>query len=343
MGVLAPGQSETRSVTFRVPSDRIGSFTILVSVDAGGSVYEADEGNNVGRGPLRIDDNRPDLIVADFRPRLGTLGGDGPVVPGSSLSFDDVIENRGPGGIVRGSWNDRLILSANNVVGDADDLTLASFAGAGAMQAGGTISRQGVNFSIPASIAAGDYRLFLVTDATNNIIETTEGNNASTGVPITIAAPASGVGIPDLRVTTVSAPQVANSGESIVVNWEVTNGGTATATGPSWSDAVWLSRDGVLDATDTFVGSYPRTMPLALGESYRRDATVRLGIDLSGDHFVIVRTDHRNLIFEGQLPRHVDRIDPDPRPANRTGHVPCERDRGWRSDDRMAGAQRRCR
>jgi subtilase family serine protease len=167
------------------------------------------------------------------------------------------------------------------------------------LQAGGTISRQGVNFSIPASIAAGTYRLFLVTDATNNIIESTEGNNASTGVPITIAAPASGVGIPDLRVTTVSAPQVANSGESIVINWHVTNGGTSAAAGPWWSDAVWLSRDGVLDATDTFVGSYPRTMPLAPGESYRRDATVRLGIDLSGDHVVIVRTDHRNLIFEG--------------------------------------------
>ncbi|NJO62878.1 MAG: hypothetical protein HC836_33050, partial [Richelia sp. RM2_1_2] len=55
---------------------------------------------------------------------------------------------------------------------------------------------------------------------------------------------------PDLSVTNVSAPQSANLGETIKVNWTVTNIGDGAVL-PDWVDYVYLSDDTTIDENDT--------------------------------------------------------------------------------------------
>src|SRR5205814_349540 len=80
----------------------------------------------------------------------------------------------------------------------------------------------------------GNVYLLIRTDSGNAVLEGNEGNNVR-AVPITVAAP-------DLAVSTVSGPSAAVLGDTVAVNWTVTNVGTVTA-GGRWVDAVYLSAD----------------------------------------------------------------------------------------------------
>jgi hypothetical protein len=88
-----------------------------------------------------------------------------------------------------------------------------------------------------------------------------------------------------------------NSGDAAVVSWTTTNSGTGPALG-SWADAIYLSRDGVLDSSDVKLGSFAQVGPLAAGASYNRQQSVALPLGATGAYQLLVVSDDSKTVAE---------------------------------------------
>ncbi len=99
----------------------------------------------------------------------------------------------------------------------------------------------------------------------------------------------------DLQVHTIMGPETALAGHAVNVSWFVRNLGSA-AIGGDWQDAVYLSRDGVLDAGDTLVAVQPHTGGLAAGANYEAGTTITPPPNLLGTYQLIVQTDRRRQV-----------------------------------------------
>ncbi len=109
----------------------------------------------------------------------------------------------------------------------------------------------------------------------------------------------------DLHPLTFSVSEPSGAfglGDSITLQWSGRNEGPGSTIdwSPDWSDAIYLSRDGVLDEDDVLVGSWDAHLPaLAAGGSYAAELTLELPVEpeWSGSAFLIVDVDvsHRQL------------------------------------------------
>jgi RHS repeat-associated protein len=97
---------------------------------------------------------------------------------------------------------------------------------------------------------------------------------------------------PDLAVTQVTAPATAMPGQSVNITWTVRNNDAADLVA-AWQDAVYLSVDDILDATDTLVGTLSREGGLAGQASYTANLNVVLPSVSLGTYRFIVQTDRR--------------------------------------------------
>ena len=142
-------------------------------------------------------------------------------------------------------WTDRIVLSADNIIGNADDVVLASVVHNGALAGGDTYTgSQAV--TIPQRLQ-GNYYISVVTDALAQVLEPdTRSNNASQpGASIVLTAPYS-----DLQVEVVSAPTSVQEGGNVALVWRVRNVGDVVTDVSAWKDNVYLSTDATLDAGD---------------------------------------------------------------------------------------------
>ncbi|MDQ6756568.1 MAG: hypothetical protein M3004_06500, partial [Bacteroidota bacterium] len=110
--------------------------------------------------------------------------------------------------------------------------------------------------------------------------------------------------LPDLQVYNVTAPTSAFSGQTISVTWKVKNNGPGnTQLNQRWTDAVFISKDSILDFTNpvnqlTFpivpklVATKANVSALNSGEFYNDTATFILPIDYSGTLYMHVITNY---------------------------------------------------
>ena len=96
-------------------------------------------------------------------------------------------------------------------------------------------------------------------------------------------------------MVSVSAVTPAVSGEKVTLSWTVENTGGDVWQGTGyWHDAVWLSRDPVLDtrrATFLTRAVYAPGTPLLAGQSYTQTAEVTLPAGTEGQWYIHVATD----------------------------------------------------
>ena len=109
----------------------------------------------------------------------------------------------------------------------------------------------------------------------------------------------------DLAITNVISPVSAFSGQTITINWSVTNigpGPTSTRGGSSvssWSDRVLLSPDNVYgDADDVLLTNVTHTGGLSAGGGYASGTTVQLPTNLLGNYFVFVMANAAGQVYE---------------------------------------------
>ncbi|CAN5487985.1 hypothetical protein BH11PLA2_BH11PLA2_46570 [soil metagenome] len=102
--------------------------------------------------------------------------------------------------------------------------------------------------------------------------------------------------VADLAVADISGPVTVAAGRNITVNWTVRNVAAAAISG-SWQDAVYLSADKTLDASDVLLGTVPHTGGLAAFGTYTGIATLATPpTTIEGDYYYFVQTDRRRQV-----------------------------------------------
>lgn len=100
---------------------------------------------------------------------------------------------------------------------------------------------------------------------------------------------------PDLQFTAATAPDTANLGQTIQVNWAVTNQGDGTALA-DWVDYVYISDDQTLDGSDIFVNSISAAAfsPLAPNGSYSETQNITIPNTVLGNRYLLFVADRDN-------------------------------------------------
>ncbi|MCK4660746.1 MAG: Ig-like domain-containing protein, partial [Phycisphaerae bacterium] len=150
----------------------------------------------------------------------------------------------------------------------------------------GTVYR----ITFPSQTANGDYTFTIGPDILDQA-----GSSMTVAYQPTIA-----VALPDLAVTQIINPSAAGTGQTISVNWTVTNVGPFDAFG-AWVDRVYLSDDAEVGG-DVLLGSFSQSGPVVSGGDYVRIEMVTLPHDVLGAYWIVVVTDANNAVPESGTP-----------------------------------------
>jgi subtilase family serine protease len=256
------------------------------------------EGNNVLGSPLQITlrtppDLRVDEVVSGSRDTIG-----------QTLEFSYTVKNYGgdtrPG---QSAWQDLYFLSRDEFLDVFVDRYIGGQSFSNGLKQGEALTPPPVVVDLPGDLAEGAYYLFVVTDPSRrgDIGQVFEGglefnNSRSRLPPILLDLPPP----TDLRVTAIDVPDSSKPGELIQVSWNVSNASTENPVTGRWSDAVYLSADGVWDINDRLLGRTVISRTLAPGSTYTAHMSAKLPAVLPGNYRIIVRTDIYNQIPEAE-------------------------------------------
>ena len=283
---LEPGEGYDVSASYRIPDGINGEYTLFVVTDQTNRVFELDNDNNIASpvSTIDVDLTPPDLVVTQV---------DAPAIiaAGTGLPIEIVIENHGLGDTTTGTWYDNIYLSSTGDINGAQLLTSIKHSTGLALNDSYTIDLS--SLTIPLTVFPGDYFLVISTDHYTQAYETDDSNNLWTQA-ITVVRDTA-----DLAVTSITPVASAFSGQSVDIEWTVTNQGTATTNTTTWNDNVYLSLDPALGGSqDILIGQFQRTNPLEAGQSYTRLESVYIPDGLTGDYYIVVRTDHSDRVYE---------------------------------------------
>ena len=83
-----------------------------------------------------------------------------------------------------------------------------------------------------------------------------------------------------------------HAGDTIAVNWSVTNQGTRDTRTNSWADGIYLSSSPSLSLNSPLLGKVAHTGVLAVGASYPGSLSVQLPQGIQGDFYLVLFTDN---------------------------------------------------
>ncbi|MFO0805191.1 MAG: CARDB domain-containing protein [Gemmataceae bacterium] len=310
-GGLASGNSVSLTQEITLPNVS-GTLYFMVTTNATRSVGEGTAyGDNttvaaaaivVAPAPL------PNLVVTSITPPQNG------VLSGTTVPITFLVSNQGDAPTSVPHWQDWVILSRDpnladtyqgqlNPTGPGGDQILNSqpivrgVANVSYLNPGDSYT-QTVEVGLPID-ASGTWYVYVVPNGTGahhpfSMAESSRTDNLAVSAPfsITLAPP------PALTVSAVTVPSQNNSGKPMAVSWTVTNTGTGPTAASSWTEAVYLSATPTLDSNATLLGTFIRQGALAKDAAYTRNVSVNLPVGISGDYYVIVRTDVKGQVFQ---------------------------------------------
>ncbi len=161
----------------------------------------------------------------------------------------------------------------------------------GALEAGESVDKS-ATFALDNELT-GSFFAFVVTDSGNAVFELDNENNTSvdgTGVAI-VSQPA------DLRIKKVSLLGKAETGQGILVTYNVLNEGIGDTIVNSWTDRVFASSE---SGEDILLASFTRNGLLGVREGYSRSEIVQIPFTLEGNYDIVLVTDANNEVFEAE-------------------------------------------
>ncbi|MFM7259246.1 MAG: CARDB domain-containing protein [bacterium] len=266
---------------FTVPaSTATGAYRVLILTDAGNSVPESNESNNVfDAGEVTVTPQLfANLVVTGVAVApSATLGG--------QFEVSWTVQNIGNRDTI-GGYYDRIWLSTDSTFGGDADVGTHGEGGVLAVGASRTITR---NVHVPATV--GNYFVFLQSDIYGSVAEGAgEGDNVSlAGGPVS-------VGAPNLVVTGVVVAPSATLGGQFQVAWTVQNIGNRDTLG-GYYDRIWLSTDGTFGG-DADVGTHGEGGALAAGATRTITRNVNAPAT-AGTYSVFIQSDVYGGIAEG--------------------------------------------
>ena len=291
--ILAAGASRQRSLTFTLPDGVNGAGALYAVVQLDVNFYQSLLERNVdgtaeSNNSMRLDFTSTLRQYANLT--VGSPSMEGTPRAGGTVALSWRIVNQGP--VDAGARTDRVVLSADDIIGNDDDIVIGS--SARTTLAAGSFEDVSISLQLPQDLV-GAYKLAVITDALSAVEEgDDEGDNVSVPLSVEIL-PANS---PDLVVEAVAGPSDASWGDTATVSWRVGNDGQAIATG-DWTDRVYLSSDSILDASDILLGEFAASRELQPGQTYVAEHQIVVPGGLTGSFRILVETDAENAVAEG--------------------------------------------
>ena len=217
-----------------------------------------------------------------------------PATVSNDTGFDVVWTDSNVGAApANGPWTDRVYFSPDS--NPAHGVSLGDFEFDGALPPGSNARRDQV-VSIPRAAVpvGGAGNIIVVTNVTHTVDEGPLGNNNARVQPIQVSL----LPLPDLQVTSVQFPAAIQGGQTVAVQWQVCNRGTALTTPGSWTDHVYLSSTPDMTGVVADLGTYPNGSALDVGQCYTEQQTITMPNGTGGTFYVVVDTDSTNLVGE---------------------------------------------
>ncbi|MBU1707161.1 hypothetical protein KKB28_04525, partial [bacterium] len=286
-GILDTAADYTEATSVAISSQISGTFYIYVQVDADSEVFEhIDEGNNILRSAELIVHPYPvDIAVTEVvAPDSGFSG--------QSLNLQWTVFNIGSVPTLASSWQDAVYLSLDSVLNADIDALLTTVTHLTALTPGQSYTRERV-VTIPNGIS-DSYYIIVKTDVNNQIGDINLENNtgASESIIIQLTPPS------DLQIADFFAPSQGTAGQPLMINWMVFNAGIGETYVETWYDAIWLSANTAIDGSDTRLGTLVHNGSLQPDSTYSDSLLVEIPNYVSGNYYLILRTDNRDDLYE---------------------------------------------
>ncbi len=261
-GTLAVGASAQLTQQVNLPSTP-GTYWLMVTTNATQSVQEgANFGNDttVATSPIGVSATPlPDLVVSSITPPPNG------VFSGTSVPISFVVTNQGTAPTSVPVWHDWVIVSQDPTLGpdlpgtaqrepvpaatrpSTTSRSIEGFVNPSYLGVGQSYE-QNVDVTLPIT-AQGTWYVYVVPDGTGlhhpfamPELSRTDKLAISAGFSVTLSPP------PELDVTSVTAPAENFSGQPMNLSWTVSNIGTGPTDVGTWTDAVYMSPDPMLDS-----------------------------------------------------------------------------------------------
>ena len=234
---LEPGRLYNDSVLIKIPPSLVGNYYLIIQTNAYQSLTESDESNNQAISVFPINITLPPL--PDLR--VTSVAAQTNVLSGSRTNVYYTIKNFGDTAVRQAITNNFYIID-NAILPDTNSIqpvkretTLIS------LLPGESVTIQS-NDSVPINIA-GKYYVHVLVDAGGDVFEGTGENNNSNSDSITvILVPPADLALSDLKV-----PDTLFNNQMVNVSYVLKNQGFAPTGTILFFDAVFLSRDSILD------------------------------------------------------------------------------------------------
>jgi len=276
---LLPGESTTLTTTVIIPNIRGGERRIYVQLDKA-NVLNSPASSNVAWKTVTMLGNIPNIDIVPIS------------IPDTIMTSVDTNLKWGLKNI--GDWKtdagNTLVLLSNDDKYDYGDNLLANLK-PGSVEAGNTLS-QSSNINILDRFNGRRYIVIVYYEG-DRILESTVRDTIS--IPVMVALSP----CPDLQVSSLQTNEILRAGETITINYTVTNNGDHATKQALWGDAFYLSPSTILDKNNAIqLGSRTHNGVLQVGDSYNAEVTYTIPSFVQGNYMLFVVTDDANAIYE---------------------------------------------
>jgi hypothetical protein len=281
---LAINDSYTATQDIYLSNYALGDGYLLIKIDAYNNQLETDETDNTQAIAFTITAPQDNLVATEFiAPETAQAG--------QKITLSWTVQNQGQEATTVNYWYDAIYFSLDNVLGNEDDVYLATI-----YQDRSSLLEVNSSYTATEDIylsnyALGNGYLLIKTDADNNQLETDETDNTQ-AIAFNINAPQD-----NLVVTHFMAPETAQVGQNITLSWTVQNQGQEATTANYWYDEVYFSLDNVLgNEDDVYLTSVyqDQSSVLAANDSYTTTQEIYLPNYVVGNGYLLVKTDAYN-------------------------------------------------
>jgi hypothetical protein len=297
-GPLTPGTSYNSTQIVRLPGDIQGPRFVCVVTDATNTVSEPQPGAEADNRTCAATNtvitlpSGPDFIISSTG-----LASANPVF-GGTVSVQYTLNNIGDQPAT-GTWTDRIWLSRDANL-SSDDISLGFSDTAGPLDPDSTVDRAAqVALPLSADLVSGTYYIIVAADASLNVQERLENNNAAASAPIVINRPT----LPNLVALSVPPAPAGAPGQTVQISWQVRNSGTVE-TPARWTERVVASPDGTTDGP--LLALFTNTTAIAASTTVTRTASItipnlgtgyvlKLCVDAGNEVLESVETDNCNV------------------------------------------------
>ena len=285
-GILAPDESYDVTLTGMIPQTYHGDVYFYVYTDVYGQVYEhVANDNNVSRSQLV---NIILLPPADLIPT--EINTPATISTGQSLSVSYTVYNQGAGDPYVSSWRDKLYLSSSPD-GLQNPIELKTIYHSGGLAPDATYSVS-ETISLPSSLSAGNYYVYVVIDADEQVFEyTSEDNNTlRSESALTVVKP-------DLAITQIVSENTLTACYPATFSYTLQNVGVGVIDNVSVTDKLYMSQNSNMNGA-TLLTTKTHALSLSAQQSISFNVSVEMPNLSEGVYYLFVVTDTGNVLNE---------------------------------------------